>query len=91
MKAKFKTILPAPPTEDDGEIDNALETEEQETEELPKKARAKTGRTKPFSTKVTPEYQDKMRWAIFKTKLKKVEILEESMELFLAHKGITDK
>ncbi len=47
-----------------------------------KKARGKTGRVKPFSTRVTQEFLDDIREIGFRMKLKKVEVLEEALKTY---------
>ena len=53
-----------------------------------RKVRAKTGRTVPFGTKVTAEFDARFRTAAFHAKLKHSELLEEMLALY---EGKTDK
>lgn len=46
------------------------------TEEQPRKARKKTNRTVPFSTRVSQEFDDNFRRFAFENKLKHAELME---------------
>ena len=48
----------------------------------PKKARKKTHRTVPFSTRVSQEFDDTFRRVAFENKLKHAELLEHMLELY---------
>ena len=47
-----------------------------------KKARGKTGRTEPFSTRVSKEFLEEFRQIAFDMNLKKVDLLEASLEAY---------
>lgn len=47
-----------------------------------RKSRNKTGRTVPFATKVTAEFDEEFRTIAFFAKLKKVELLEKALEAY---------
>ncbi len=47
-----------------------------------RKARNKTGRTVPFATKVTVEFDEEFRRIAFLGKMKKVELLEKALEAY---------
>jgi len=47
-----------------------------------KKARGKTGRTEPFSTRVSKEFSEEFRRVAFDMNLKKVDLLEASLEAY---------
>ncbi len=48
----------------------------------PKKARGKTGRTEPFSTRVSKEFIKDFKQVAFDMELKKVDLLEESLKAY---------
>jgi len=63
--------------------------EQDNTEEKSvKKARGKTGRTLPFSTKVTKHFDDDFRTVAFNKKLKMAELLEEMLVLYKETNGL---
>lgn len=47
-----------------------------------KKARGKTGRTEPFSTRVSKEFAKDFKQVAFDMELKKVDLLEESLKAY---------
>lgn len=47
-----------------------------------RKPRKKTGRTVPFATKVTSEFDEEFRRIAFFGKMKKVELLEKALEAY---------
>ena len=47
-----------------------------------KKARGKTGRTEPFSTRVSKEFNQDFKQVAFDMELKKVDLLEEALEAY---------
>ncbi len=47
-----------------------------------RKPRSKTGRTVPFATKVTAEFDEEFRRIAFFGKMKKVELLEKALEAY---------
>ena len=54
--------------------------------EAPKKARRKTNRTVPFSTRVNQQFDDEFRRIAFEGKLKHAELMEHMLELYKKHK-----
>ncbi|GFO77897.1 hypothetical protein BPLS_P6630 [Bathymodiolus platifrons methanotrophic gill symbiont] len=48
----------------------------------PKKVRGKTGRTEPFSTRVSKEFIKDFKRVAFDMELKKVDLLEESLKAY---------
>lgn len=54
-------------------------------EKIPRK---KTGRTRPFSTRVSPEFDEEFREVAFSLKLKHVDLLEQAFAAFKAEKGL---
>lgn len=53
-----------------------------------KKSRGKTGRTEPFSTRVSKEFESDFRQVAFDMKLKKVDLLEEALEAYKEKHGL---
>ena len=64
------------------EASTTLEAPEHAPVEEGKVSRKKTGRTVPFGTKVTAEFDEAFRTLAFKKKLKHAEMLEEMLELY---------
>jgi hypothetical protein len=54
-----------------------------------KKSRGKTGRTVPFSTKVSSDFDRNFRRIAFENDLKKCELLEECLELYIKFHNIS--
>lgn len=61
-----------------GNLSEALEG----AEEQPRKARRKTNRTVPFSTRVSQEFDDDFRRFAFENKLKHAELMELMLEQY---------
>ena len=55
----------------------------------PKKVRAKTGRTEPFSTRVSKGFESDFKQVAFTMNLKKVDLLEESLKAYKEKHGLT--
>lgn len=53
-----------------------------------RKPRNKTGRTVPFATKVTAEFDEEFRRIAFFGKMKKVELLEKALEAYKKENNI---
>ena len=53
-----------------------------------KKARKKTGRSIPFSTRVSPEFDEDFRQVAFTLRLKHVDLLEQALSSFKSEKGL---
>ena len=53
-----------------------------------KKARNKTNRTIPFSTRVSEEFDIDFRQVAFTMKLKKVDLLEECLKIYKKNNGL---
>jgi hypothetical protein len=88
-KIKKKTRFGDIPKPDDS--NNLRAPEVAPVEETLKKARRKTGRTEPFSTRVTEAFSEEFRRVGFERKLKKVELLEECFECYKQLHSIKDK
>jgi flagellar hook-associated protein FlgK len=54
--------------------------------DAPRKARKKTNRTVPFSTRVSQQFDDEFRRIAFEGKLKHAELMEHMLELYKKHK-----
>ena len=65
-----------------GNLSEALEGDS----EAPRKARKKTNRTVPFSTRVNQRFDDEFRRIAFEGKLKHAELMEHMLELYKKHK-----
>jgi len=82
--AKNKNRFGTPPKENEAsttlEAPEFAPTPSKKTE--PKKARAKTGRTEPFSTRVSKEFESNFKQVAFTMNLKKVDLLEESLKAY---------
>lgn len=76
VKTKKKRFGDIPSPE---ESDNNLEAPEVAPARQP---RGKTGRTVPFATKVTAEFDEEFRRIAFFGKMKKVELLEAALEAY---------
>lgn len=61
---------------------------EPKTNSITKKARAKTGRTEPFSTRVSKEFETDFKQVAFQMNLKKVDLLEESLKAYKEKHGL---
>ena len=53
--------------------------------ELPRRARKKTNRTVPFSTRISQQFDDEFRRIAFENKLKHAELMEQMLELYKKH------
>ena len=101
VMAKFKKKnLPAAPTTDDGSLDVIDQDENQQNEQnsispveevhaQKINARAKTGRTIPFSTKVSAEFRSNLKLSAFKSDKKMVVVMEEALNLYMKKHKIT--
>lgn len=52
----------------------------------PRKARKKTHRTVPFSTRVSQQFDDEFRRIAFESKMKHAELMEVMLDLYKKHK-----
>jgi hypothetical protein len=81
--AKKKNRLGALPIE----VSTTLEQPEHApAEPTVKKARRKTGRTEPFGTRVSAEFQIEFKRLMFEDGLKKVELLEVMLAVYKAQR-----
>ncbi|NOQ50264.1 MAG: hypothetical protein GQ557_01185 [Mycoplasmataceae bacterium] len=53
-----------------------------------RKSREKTGRTEPFGTRVSKEFLETFKQVSFEMKLKKVELLEESLKAYIKNNNL---
>jgi len=83
--APKKKRLGAPPPLEDVST-TLVSPEHAPTSPAERKARAKTGRTVPFGTKVTSEFDERFREVAFHAKLKHSELLEEMLTLYESEK-----
>lgn len=56
-----------------------------------KKSRGKTGRTVPFSTRVSADFDKNFRRIAFENGLKKCELLEQCLDLYIKFNNIPQK
>lgn len=85
IKKKGKSRLGASPT-DTKTQSNVLDSPELAPTSTPnelRKVRAKTGRTHPFGTRVSQEFLDRFKKVSYEMDLKKVELLEASLEAYI--------
>ncbi len=80
---KKKSRFGTPPTDASTTID---QPEHAPTVPTAKKARRKTGRTEPFGTRVSADFNTEFKRLMFEDGLKKVELLEEMIAVYKAQR-----
>ncbi len=80
LSSKKNRFGDTPNFENDG--DNNLDAPEIAPVAPVRQARGKTGRTQPFSTRVSKTFNDEFRKIAFLQNLKKVELLELALEAY---------
>ena len=79
-KNRFGEVIPK--TEASANLEAPEHAPKKATKPVVKKSRAKTGRTKPFSTRVSEEFEKEFKLIAFQKGLKKVELLEDMLRVY---------